>query len=190
MKDFKEKYTNGKIPLKVLKPIDTGQSLERNASNSYMRMKNDAKKDGVNIDLSGMYSAYRPCGEKGDYNERKCRDGFTQWCAWEKYKRGVGNPASNPTTSKGCKSNHGWGIAIDVKGSSAKKWIRQNGEKYGWWWGEAITEDWHFTYDYKRDKYLKENQKQDKKTPIVLYVFLGLVVVGFGYTLYALTRPK
>ena len=25
-------------------------------------------------------------------------------------------------------------------------WIRKNGEKYGWYWGEATSENWHFTF--------------------------------------------
>ncbi len=136
---------NGNLTDDVLEKIDTGQKLYKPAAISYMRMKNDAKKSGVNILLSGQDSGYRRCGQKGDYLQRGCDTGFTQWCAWEKYKSGVGNPAANPTSERGCTSNHGFGMAIDVKGSDAKKWIRNNGVKYGWWWGEAPTEDWHFT---------------------------------------------
>ena len=102
----------------------------------------------------------------------------------EKYKANVGNLAANPTTSKGCKSNHGWGIAIDVKGSDVKKWLRDNGEKYGWWWGEAPSEDWHFTYDFKKDTFLNENKNT------LLYIILGLAVVGFSLTLYLATRKR
>jgi hypothetical protein len=148
---------NGKLPESVLRKIDTGQKLYIPASVSFMRMKNDAKKDGVNIRLVGAFSGYRPCGQKGDFIERRCDTGFTQWCAWEKYKAGVGNLASNPTTNIGCTSNHGWGIAIDVANNDAKAWIRKNGVKYGWWWGEAPSEDWHFTYDIKRDTFLDKN---------------------------------
>lgn len=187
---------NGKLPDYVLKSIDTGQKLWKPASISYMRMKNDAKKDGVNIKLSGNYSAYRPCGQKGDYTQKKCVDGFTQWCAWEKYQAGVGNLASNPADTNGCSSNHGFGMAIDITGSDAKKWVRKNGEKYGWWWGEAPSEDWHFTYDVKRDT--KLNKKDIPKKPsekkvwksVVIYSSITIAVVGFAYALYRFTRPK
>ena len=155
-------------------------------------MKKDASNEGVDIILPYKTSGYRPCGEKGDYYERGCSDGFSQWCAWEKYKAGVGNLASNPTRSKGCSSNHGWGIAIDIKGSDAKSWVRNNGEKYGWWWGEAPSEDWHFTYDYKRDIFLEENRKANKKSKgnWLLYTFIGISVIGFGVAFYFLTSPK
>jgi hypothetical protein len=192
---------NGKLQSNVLKKIDTGQELFIPASESYTRMKNDAKKDDVDIQLVGKFSGYRPCGQKGDYNEGLSKGEFTQWYAWELYKAGKGNLASNPTTSKGCTSNHGLGLAIDVKGSSAKSWIRKNGEKYGWWWGEAPTEDWHFTYDINRDtfldeKYLKKlTKKLTKKSNSTTLKALGfsiifLSVVGFAYTFYRLTRPK
>ena len=188
---------NGKLPDYVLKSIDTGQKLYVPAAVSYMRMKRDAQKEGVTIKLSGNYSAYRPCGEKGDYTQRNCSTGFTQHCAWEKYKAGVGNLAANPNDENGCSSNHGYGMAIDVSGSAAKKWVRKNGERYGWWWGEAQGEDWHFTYDIKRDKFLDKNDipksPSDKKKvwkEALLYGTLAVAVVGFAYSLYRYTRPK
>ena len=182
--ELKEKYQNGKIPKRALKEVDSGHLMEKNASDSYRRMKKDALKDGIELVLPYETSGYRPCGEKGDYIQRNCNTGFTQWCAWEKYKANVGNLAANPTTSKGCKSNHGWGIAIDVKGSDVKKWLRDNGEKYGWWWGEAPSEDWQFTYDFKKDTFLNENKNT------LLYIILGLSVVGFSLTLYLATRKR
>ena len=187
---------NGKLDDLVLRKIDTGQKLYTPASLSYMRMKNDAKKDGVTIDLSGAYSGYRPCGEKS----RGCSDGFTQWCAWEKYKNGTGNLASDPTDSNGCSSNHGFGIAVDIKGADAKRWIRTNGVKYGWWWGEAPTEDWHFTYDIKRDTFLEK-----KDTPInnkvtksknafftyIPYFLIGVIVpVGAYFLVKTINKIK
>jgi len=187
---------NGELLKYVLKSIDTGQYLYKPASISYMRMKNDAQKEGVTIKLSGDYSGYRPCGKKGDYTERNCRDGFTQWCAWEKYKAGIGNLASNPSDANGCSSNHGFGMAIDVTGSDAKKWIRNNGEKYGWWWGEAQGEDWHFTYDINRDSFLKKKdipkKPNDKKVwkSVLLFGGIAVAVVGLSYAFYRLTRPK
>lgn len=196
--------TNGKLQSNVLKKIDTGQELFIPASESYMRMKNDAKKDNVDIQFFAKFSGYRPCGQKGDYNEGLSKGEFTQWYAWELYKAGKGNLASNPTTSKGCRSNHGLGLAIDIKDSSAKAWVRKNGEKYGWWWGEAPTEDWHFTYDINRDssideKYLNNlkktltNKSTKSNSNTLKALGFGIIffsVVGFVYAFYRLTRPK
>lgn len=195
-------YQNGSIPADKLKPIDTGQLLQKNARDSYMRMKSDAKKDGVTIDLTGKDSGYRPCGNKGDYTERSCSMGFTQWCAWEKYQAGKGNLASNPTTSKGCKSTHGWGLAIDVnRNKGARDWIKRNGEKYGWWWAGGTfsqIEDWHFEYDENKDTLLDESVDVDesgettngKALKIIGFSTIFLSVVGFAYGLYYFTRKK
>jgi LAS superfamily LD-carboxypeptidase LdcB len=47
-------------------------------------------------------------------------------------------------------SNHGLGRAIDVAGNidkhKAQKWINLNGDKFGWYWGDAKAEEWHFVY--------------------------------------------
>jgi hypothetical protein len=191
---------NGKLDNSVLEKIDTGLKLYKPAAIAFMRMKNDAKKEGVNIDLVGEYSAYRPCGEKGDYTTKKCSTGFTQWCAWEKYKAGIGNLASNPTDTNGCSSNHGFGLAVDIKSSNAKKWVKTNGVKYGWWWGEAPTEDWHFTYDLKRDTFLDKkdipNSKEDGKTPTknsfttyIPYILVGLSIPVLAY-IYVKVKNK
>jgi len=174
--DVKALFENGRIPPRGLKATDTGKLLQKDASEAFMRMKTDAKKDGVELKLN---SAYRECGQKGDYTERRCRDGFTQWCAWEKYKAGRGNLASNPTTSKGCKSNHGWGVAIDVSGSKAQRWIKENGEKYGWWWSGGTfsqIENWHFDYDPARDTF----KKGGKNAILLVLLALGVITIGVG----------
>ena len=182
---------NGKLDDSVLKKTDTGHKLYVPASISFMRMKSEAKKQGVNIDLVGEFSAYRPCGQKGDYNINKCSTGFTQWCAWEKYKAGVGNQASNPTDSNGCSSNHGFGMAIDIKNSEGKKWVRKNGNKYGWWWGEVPSEDWHFTYEIKKDTFLNQNDIPNQsnadttKTKSKLNSYLPYILIGISIPLIA-----
>lgn len=186
------KYKNGQIPEKALTAIDTGQLLRDDAAKAYMRMKKAAAKDGVTISLTGKDSAYRRCGAKGDYTERKCAGGFTQWCAWEKYKAGSGNLAANPTTSKGCRSNHGWGLAIDVKGKAAQDWIKRNGEKYGWWWSGgkfSSIENWHFDYDRSRDQF-KDQSKDTSDNKELVYIIAGASVIAFGVLFWYFTRPE
>jgi len=50
-------------------------------------------------------------------------------------------------------SNHGFGLAIDIRGTPLeKRWIQQNGPEYGWWhptWARTDgrkPEDWHYEY--------------------------------------------
>lgn len=52
-------------------------------------------------------------------------------------------PAAPPYTS-----NHGWGIAVDVKTKRAAAWIMTNGHRYGWSHDEGarVGEWWHYRY--------------------------------------------
>lgn len=45
-------------------------------------------------------------------------------------------------------SNHGWGLAVDVKTRQAAAWIVRNGHRFGWSWdeGRRVGEWWHFRY--------------------------------------------
>jgi hypothetical protein len=45
-------------------------------------------------------------------------------------------------------SNHGWGIAVDVRTRVAAAWILSHGHRFGWSWdeGRAVGEWWHFRY--------------------------------------------
>lgn len=52
-------------------------------------------------------------------------------------------PAAFPGTS-----NHGWGLAVDVRTRPAAAWILAHGHRYGWSWdeGRRVGEWWHFRY--------------------------------------------
>ena len=147
---------NGRLDLSELTQImndksGTKEYLSKAAATQFNKMVVDAKEKGVIITLS---DAYRICGSPNGTEK-----GFTQWKAYKKYKAG-GNVAAEPypnTAEKWnklpvypndgcgyCTSNHGFGNAIDV--AYGKKWIRDNGKKYGWYWGEAKSESWHFTF--------------------------------------------
>jgi hypothetical protein len=45
-------------------------------------------------------------------------------------------------------SNHGWGLAVDVKTPVAAAWVQGNGHKFGWSWDEGarVHESWHYRY--------------------------------------------
>jgi len=68
---------------------------------------------------------------------------------WDNYQRTgkfrkkgkLSVPVAPPGTS-----NHGWGRAIDMYPKNVQQWIKSNGTKYGWCWGEAKSEAWHFTF--------------------------------------------
>jgi predicted chitinase len=68
---------------------------------------------------------------------------------WDNYERTgkfrkkgkLSVPVAPPGTS-----NHGWGRAIDIYPRNVQQWIKNNGSEYGWCWGEAKSEPWHFTF--------------------------------------------
>lgn len=106
---------------------DAGVALEK----MYNDMPEDVKKD---LKIS---DSYRPL---------KTQCGIFDFDIFEKsgkrVKKGTsGTPVARPGTS-----NHGWGRALDLSKKTAQDWIRENGSKYGWCWGEVKSEPWHFTF--------------------------------------------
>jgi hypothetical protein len=134
-------YQNGEIPDSVLTNVNDSNGNESNvklsliAAPNYNEMVEAAKADGIALNSS---QGYRPCGSE----ERGCKDGFTQWCAWFKWNK---NPkyAARP-----CTSNHGWGCAVDVKnckgGSKVHKWLKENASKFGF--KPYYAESWHWEH--------------------------------------------
>lgn len=61
---------------------------------------------------------------------------------WAVYQRG-GNAAAYPGTS-----NHGWGIAVDVRGRRAVAWMHRHAHRFGWSHdeGRRVGEWWHWRY--------------------------------------------
>lgn len=60
-------------------------------------------------------------------------------------------------------SNHGWGIAVDVRGPRAQAWIMRHGASYGWSWdeGRRVGEPWHFRYVGVSKRRLRQLRKGD-----------------------------
>lgn len=119
-----------------LKSIGVGNNvLTKEAANAFIKMTADMPSNlKSKIQMGG---AYRPLNIQCNIFD------------WDKYestgkrvKKGTSStPAAYPGTS-----NHGWGRAIDISPSDVQNWIRENGTKYGWCWGEVKSEPWHFTF--------------------------------------------
>jgi len=123
------------------------------AAEAFKRMAADAQKEGIKVVVSDSYRTYAVQNRIFDWDlyvkTGGSRDDTTGNKKAKRKKIGTGGKtaAAFPGTS-----NHGWGIAMDVGGAAWKKFIRNNGVKYGWSWfeGRACKEDWHFTYAPKR----------------------------------------
>jgi LAS superfamily LD-carboxypeptidase LdcB len=140
-----EKSSNGNIPdgqlVNLLDPDgnQTKNKLNPLAAKDYNDMVKTAydETDGkIEIKVS---QGYRPLGSR----EEGCGKGFTQWCAWIKYKSGKGNRAAKPGTS-----NHGKGSAIDVKncrrGSKVHTWLVDNASRFNF--KPLSSEPWHWDH--------------------------------------------
>lgn len=154
------KQINGRIALSLLVGIKGEPALlEKNCAYAFLKMREDAKKDGLTIHMNTALSGYRPLGRPGDMKFR--REGSekhkTQWAAREDYNDCIAKKekncekrfAANVHETYG-ESNHGWGRAIDIgyinQKTDQQEWIRMNGWKYGFYWGEQMDEEWHFTW--------------------------------------------
>ena len=136
---------NGKLNVSNLKKLinpdgsESDNYLTPQASDDFNKMVEAAKKDGVKI-KSGQ--GYRHLGSE----EEGCGKGFTQWCAWKKYKSGTGALAAKPGTS-----NHGLGLAVDIKhckkGGEVHNWLIKNAEKFKFY--PFSKESWHWTYGFR-----------------------------------------
>jgi hypothetical protein len=164
--------TNGEIPLENLISIKDNKKLYKPAAESFKKMMEEALKVGLDYRLN---NAYRAIGTKNDYiTYLTGKSSFTQYTAWDLYNKGKSDPsdpiygkyAENPAAPPGT-SNHGFGLAIDIRISdeskrvfrpnqdSLQKWITENGSYYGWFWvGRNFTpiEPWHFEYTIEADK--------------------------------------
>ena len=145
---------NGTIPTNVLAPIGNGMILHKEAAAQFLKLKEQARKDGIRFTIS---SAYRPLAD--------------QVRLYKKYPKGQ---AAKPGSSI-----HGWGCAIDfgeiandckVKGGgtagrtgpavNAKvrqtnplyRWLSVYGPKYGWYNPYRLCDNsgndeaWHWEY--------------------------------------------
>lgn len=150
--------SNGALSTNLLIPIvkkmgeTADHRLNPEAAAAYNAMVEAAEKAGIRWKI---LQSYRALGSESE----GCSKGFTQWCAWKKYKSGKGNLAARPGTS-----NHGWGSAVDItvkKGDSAWNWLnaapsaelaalksgaKTNAEVFGFTTLARNIEPWHWEH--------------------------------------------
>ena len=121
------KYGNGKVPSAELSTISgTNAQLWPNAARSFEAMRSAAAAEGVTIGVTDSYRSYEAqvdvAARKGLYNQ--------------------GGLAAVPGTS-----DHGWGMALDLKlDSSAQAWMQENAARYGYV-DDTPRESWHWHYE-------------------------------------------
>lgn len=119
-------FGNGKIPADQLESVGVkDHQLWSPAAKAFKLMRAAAQRDGITIGVNSSY-----------------RDVACQQCMVDKYGiYGQGGRAAPPG-----KSNHGWGLSIDLQlDESAKKWMRANAKHYGFV-EDVAREPWHWTF--------------------------------------------
>lgn len=126
---------NGRLDPSTLCPIRSGILVQCNAAAAFARMDEAFRAAfGQQISVGNGYRSY------------------SQQAAM----RGGANAS---LVAPAGKSNHGWGLAIDLGqggiygyGGAGYKWLRENGPSYGWvnpswaWQGNGREEPWHWEY--------------------------------------------
>jgi len=152
---------NGKIPNRLLAKIKAtlgpnsseSKILYAEAADSFNRMYDAALKDGIKIYVTSGYRDYNH--QASLYSKRTRRGGVAKpggsnhgwgkaidiWPAGfanqEAYINGLAKNDFSALNKLGfTKSQY----------ESAKKWVNMNGDRFGWYWGDAWNEDWHFVY--------------------------------------------
>jgi hypothetical protein len=141
-------YSGGQTPISgkpsgKITSIGSGHSLDSSAADSFMKMRQEAAKQGVNLTLTSSYRSR----EKQEY-------------LYNLYLQGKGNLAARPGSSL-----HEKGLAIDV--ASDISWVQKYGPKFGWintGMSFSQKEPWHF--DFKGSVSPSSTQStQEEKTP-------------------------
>lgn len=120
---------NGRLPPSALADIPGGR-LKKEAAASWKAMRlHIGRKHNVWIVPAGSVSSYRTY--------------VKQTYFWNLYRSGRGNVAAYPGTS-----NHGWGLAVDVKTTQMAYLIKKYARMFGWSHDEGarVGEWWHMRY--------------------------------------------
>lgn len=115
---------NGRLSPSQLKQVEPGHYLHPYVADKFQQMKQDAAREGVNLNINNAYRSYDKQVEMAN------RLGL--------YSRG--GKAAVPGTS-----NHGWGTAVDLNVRSnpgAFQWLQTNAARYGF--NNIPREPWHW----------------------------------------------
>ena len=140
----------GKLHASLLRDIPGGGKLFYLAADAWLAMVEAAKADGVVLKPTSSADTYRSYAfQKRGFLQRyqlepipgrstKTFEGKTWYL-----KKGMAMLATPG------KSNHNFGLAVDVHSASEKKrinWLIANVEKFGWSWEVVPSEPWHIRY--------------------------------------------
>jgi len=120
------KIVNGQVPENLMRPIDNqGNRLVGSAAAAFQRAQRDCQASlGKPLTLAGPNSSFRNIDQQNMM--------FRQYGAGQAAKPG--------------KSNHGFGLSIDLKKDDAWEWFVTNSSKYGFKQLNSTNEKHHFDY--------------------------------------------
>lgn len=135
---------NGMLDRGQLTPIGGGHVMKPEAAKAYQAMVKAASEEGITWGITDSYRDYnsqvKVAREKGLYSQ--------------------GGLAATPG-----KSNHGWGLAADLKlNDAAFKWLQQNGRKFGF--KNIPKEKWHWEYAGGEDSSTMANAGNQDATKV------------------------
>lgn len=139
MRAAKKGLRNGYVPRERLEGISGanpggGQGyLLDVAAGAWEAMRRQAASDGVALHYSSTYRSYG-----------------TQKASYDDYK--AGNRGPGVVVAPPGRSQHGWGLAVDVsdgkgivgKGTAQWKWLARNAARFGWY--GINSESWHWEF--------------------------------------------
>lgn len=143
---------NGKLPPALLTPVGIGnEALYGPAASAFISMRQAAASAGVELWINGSYRSYE--------GQLSCarRKGTSDNNQWMIQNNEPIPPIANPNgwCAVPGRSNHGWGLAIDIghdsypcsQGTACWLWMIDNAQKYGWCdTGGGPREPWHWQY--------------------------------------------
>lgn len=120
---------NGRLLDSELAPIAEGR-LRKDAAAAWNTMNVHARTLGIELVPTGSKSSYRTYAQQVELRN--------WWCA-----QGNCDNAAVPGNS-----NHGWGLAVDLKTTAMRAMLDKIGHQYGWAkeWSDAADEWWHIAW--------------------------------------------
>jgi hypothetical protein len=135
-------YRNGRIPSEYLKVVNGSHRLYPDAADAFIEMQNKYKADtGKTFSIN---EAYRPLQAQIDYIPR---------LGWYNKSAPVDSTSQTGKAGTPGKSNHGFGLAIDVNTNGGYdgdvyKWLARNAENFGF--KNIPKEPWHWEYTVRQ----------------------------------------